>query len=35
MDKQNKAYRVGEQVPNHLGKEVKDIHDVNHTTVFG
>jgi uncharacterized protein YbaR (Trm112 family) len=35
MDKQNLAYRVGEQVPNHLDKEAMNNHDVTHTTVFG
>jgi uncharacterized protein YbaR (Trm112 family) len=35
MDKQNKAYRVGEQVPNHLDKEARNNYDVTHTTVFG
>jgi hypothetical protein len=29
------AYRVGEQVPNHLDKGAMNNHDVTHTTVFG
>ena len=35
MDKQNMAYRVGEQVPNHLDKEATINQDVTHTTVSG
>ena len=35
MDKQNMAYREGEQVPNHSDKEARINQDVTHTTVFG
>jgi uncharacterized protein YbaR (Trm112 family) len=34
-NKQNLAYRVGGQVPNHLDKEARNTDDVTHTTVFG
>ena len=34
MDKQNMAYRVGEQVPNHSDKEARINQDVTHTIVF-
>ena len=35
MDNKNMAYRVGEQVPNHLDKEARINQDVTHTSVFG
>ena len=35
MAKQDMAYRVGEQVPNHLDKEARINQDVTHTTMFG
>ena len=35
MGKQNMAYRVGEQVPDHSDKEARINQDVTHTMVFG
>ena len=35
MDKQDMAYRVGEQVPSHSDKEARINQDVTHTMVFG